>query len=57
MLMTLTLTESLQVSLGQTKFTELTDASRMPKYGACWLSAMSRLQSACDELTESTHAR
>jgi len=46
-----------QVSLGQSKYTELTDATRMPRYGPCWLGAMTRLPSTCDDLTEDSHAR
>ena len=46
-----------QVSLGQSKFTELTEATRMPRYGPCWLGAMTRLQPTCDDLTEDSHAR
>ena len=46
-----------QVSLGQAKHTELTEATRMPRYGPCWLGAMTRLQPTCDDLTEDSHAR
>ena len=46
-----------QVSLGQAKHTELTEATRMPRYGPCWLGAMTSLQPTCDDLTEDSHAR
>ena len=46
-----------QVSLGQTKYTELTQASSMPKYGPCWMRALAQLQTSCDQLTDGSHSR
>ena len=47
----------LQVSLGQTKYSELTRSSAQPRYGACWLSALRQLETKCDVITEETHSR
>ena len=47
----------LQVSLGQTKYSELTQSSAQPRYGACWLSALRQLETRCDHLTEESHSR
>jgi len=46
-----------QVAMGQSKYTELTQASNMPKYGSCWMKALSQLQSTCDQLSDGSHSR
>merc|ERR1719445_1635345 len=46
-----------QVAMGQSKYTELTQASSMPKYGSCWMKALSQLQSTCDQLSDGSHSR
>ena len=47
----------ISVISGQSKYTELTQASNMPKYGSCWMKALSQLQSTCDQLSDGSHSR
>ena len=46
-----------QVSLGQSKYREVSQASALPRYGPCWLAALGQLQTKCDVITEETHSR
>ena len=47
----------ISVISGQSKYTELTQATNMPKYGSCWMKALSQLQSTCDQLSDGSHSR
>ena len=55
--MILTVSLSLQVSLGQTKYRELSQSSAQPRYGPCWVAALSQLETECEQLTEESHSR
>merc|ERR1711936_810688 len=42
---------------GHCKYQELSLATQLPKYGPCWVSALSQLETTCDQLTDFTQAR
>ena len=44
-------------ALGRSKLTELSQAVDRPRYGACWSSALARLEAVCQQLEEETHSR
>jgi len=46
-----------QLSAGQSQYQELARLSSLPRYGPCWLAALSDLPTACSQLTDSTQAR
>lgn len=46
-----------QVSLGHSKYRELTQSSSQPRYGPCWLAALGQLETKCEQLTEESHSR
>jgi len=45
------------LSSGQTQYQELALKASLPKYGPCWMSALSQLGSTCNQLTEASQAR
>jgi len=45
------------LSSGQSQYQELSLKASLPKYGSCWLSALSQLSSTCSQLSEDTQAR
>ena len=45
------------LSSGQSQYQELSLKASLPKYGSCWLSALSQLSSTCSQLSEVTQAR
>ena len=45
------------LSSGQAEYQALSLKASMPRYGPCWLAAMSQLSSTCSHLTDSTQAR
>jgi len=46
-----------QLSHGQSQYTQLSQAATLPKYGPCWLAALSQLQTTCSHLSDQTQAR
>ena len=49
--------DTTQLSLGQYQYQDLARQSSMPRYGPCWLTAMSKLQAGCTDLTDQSQAR
>eukprot|EP00092_Neocalanus_flemingeri_P040439 GFUD01044040.1.p1 GENE.GFUD01044040.1~~GFUD01044040.1.p1 ORF type:complete len:549 (+),score=224.27 GFUD01044040.1:102-1748(+) len=49
--------DSTQLSHGQSQYQQLSHLSTLPRYGPCWVSALSHLQSTCGQLSDSTQAR
>jgi len=45
------------ISSGQSKYQELALKSSLPKYGSCWMAALSNLASTCNELSDDSQAR
>jgi len=42
---------------GQAQYQELAVKASLPRYGPCWMSALSQLSSTCNQLTDTTQAR
>ena len=45
------------LSAGQSQYQQLSVRASLPKYGPCWLSALSVLSTTCTQLTDETQAR
>ena len=42
---------------GQAQYQEVALKASLPRYGPCWMSALSQLSSTCNQLTDTTQAR
>jgi len=45
------------LSSGQSQYQQLSLKASLPRYGPCWLSALSMLSTTCNQLTDETQAR
>ena len=45
------------LSSGQSQYQQLSLKASLPKYGPCWLSALSMLTTTCSHLSDTTQAR
>eukprot|EP00092_Neocalanus_flemingeri_P104956 GFUD01134475.1.p1 GENE.GFUD01134475.1~~GFUD01134475.1.p1 ORF type:complete len:549 (+),score=210.84 GFUD01134475.1:102-1748(+) len=49
--------DSTQLTQGQSQYQQLAQLATLPRYGPCWVSALSHLQSTCSHLSDTTQAR
>ncbi len=46
-----------QMQDGEQQYNIIKRATKMPKYGACWRDALTKLESGCKELTDETQSK